>query len=66
MANGTASEKRDCLLRVDNIRKAFGDQTVLRDVSLEVDKVGQDYAVAVSELSGTGGRRNADLRRGDL
>ena len=38
MANGTASEKRECLLRVDNIRKAFGGQPVLQDVSLEVDK----------------------------
>ena len=77
MANGTASEKRECLLRVDNIRKAFGDQTVLQDVSLEVDtgrrdrhfgpqRVGQDHAAAVPEFPRTGGRRNADLRRGDL
>ena len=51
MANGTASEKRDCLLRVDNIRKAFGDQTVLRDVSLEVDK---GDVIAILGPSGSG------------
>ena len=51
MANGTASEKRSCLLRVDNIRKAFGDQPVLRDVSLEVDK---GDVVAILGPSGSG------------
>lgn len=51
MANGTASEKRECLLRVDNIRKAFGDQTVLRDVSLEVDK---GDVIAILGPSGSG------------
>ena len=51
MANGTASEKRNCLLRVDNIRKAFGDQPVLRDVSLEVDK---GDVVAILGPSGSG------------
>ena len=51
MANGTASEKRDCLLRVDNIRKAFGDQPVLRDVSLEVDK---GDVIAILGPSGSG------------
>ena len=60
-----------------DIRKAFGDQTVLRDVSLEVDKgdviaifgpsgSGKTTAAAVPEFPRTGGRRNADLRRGDL
>ena len=51
MANGTASEKRECLLRVDNIRKAFGDQTVLQDVSLEVDK---GDVIAILGPSGSG------------
>ena len=51
MANGTASEKRECLLRVDNIRKVFGDQTVLRDVSLEVDK---GDVIAILGPSGSG------------
>lgn len=51
MANGTASEKRECLLRVDNIRKAFGGQTVLRDVSLEVDK---GDVIAILGPSGSG------------
>ena len=51
MANGTASEKRECLLRVDNIRKAFGGQPVLRDVSLEVDK---GDVIAILGPSGSG------------
>ena len=51
MANGTASEKRECLLRVDNIRKAFGDQPVLQDVSLEVDK---GDVIAILGPSGSG------------
>ena len=51
MANGTASEKRECLLRVDNIRKAFGGQTVLQDVSLEVDK---GDVIAILGPSGSG------------
>ena len=51
MANGTASEKRECLLRVDNIRKAFGGQPVLQDVSLEVDK---GDVIAILGPSGSG------------
>ncbi len=51
MANGTANERRDCLLRVDNIRKSFGEQAVLRDVSLEVDK---GDVVAILGPSGSG------------
>ena len=51
MANGTESEKRECLLRVDNIRKAFGGQPVLRDVSLEVDK---GDVIAILGPSGSG------------
>ena len=51
MANGTAGEKRESLLRVDNIRKAFGGQPVLRDVSLEVDK---GDVIAILGPSGSG------------
>ena len=51
MANGMANERRDCLLRVDNIRKSFGEQAVLRDVSLEVDK---GDVVAILGPSGSG------------
>ena len=51
MANGTTNERRDCLLRVDNIRKSFGEQAVLRDVSLEVDK---GDVVAILGPSGSG------------
>ena len=51
MANGTANERCDCLLRVDNIRKSFGEQAVLRDVSLEVDK---GDVIAILGPSGSG------------
>ena len=59
MANGTANERRDCLLRVDNIRKSFGEQAVLRDVSLEVDK---GDVVAILGPSGSGKTRSEERR----
>ena len=51
------------MIEVHNLRKAFGEKEVLKDISFRVN---DGDVIAVHELSREGGRRLGRFRRRDL